>query len=130
MTDLTIDQEAQLFLEATAQALTGVRDGECLYCYVARMLDDYGCDCTLRWAGHYRDLRAPRATALEQRLGSMGGYCDCEIFLNGMCLAQSLTRYDPETREPVEPDVLPACRGVRGGSTRSCGVWERQRRWH
>ncbi|MDX6357453.1 MAG: hypothetical protein QOH37_507 [Nocardioidaceae bacterium] len=46
---------------------------ECLYCYVARMLDEHGRDCTLRWAGHYRDLRAPRATTLERRLGSMGG---------------------------------------------------------
>jgi hypothetical protein len=50
MADLTIDQEAQLFLETTARELTGVRDGECLYCYVARMLNEHGCDCTLRWA--------------------------------------------------------------------------------
>jgi len=30
-----------------------------------------------------RDVTAPRATALEQRLGDLGGFCDCEIFLNG-----------------------------------------------
>jgi hypothetical protein len=129
MTDLTIDEEAQLFLELTAQELTGVREDECLYCYVARMLDEHGCDCTLRWASHYRDQRAPRATALEQRLGSMGGFCDCEIFLNAMTMAESLCTYDEETHERVTPRE-PSCRGVRRGSTKSCGVWERRRRWY
>ena len=29
-----------------------------------------------------RLMNRPRATALEHRLGRMGGYCDCEIFMN------------------------------------------------
>src|SRR4051794_3145528 len=37
---------------------------ECLGCYVWRMLDEYGCNATLRWACRWRDARAPRATAL------------------------------------------------------------------
>lgn len=128
MTDLTIDQEAQLYLELTAEALTGVHDGECLYCYVARMLAEHGCDTSLRWVRRYRDQRVPRATALEGRMESMGGFCDCEIFLNGMALARSLCRYDEQTDEWVGPQERPRCRGVRRGSAKSCGVWERQRR--
>ena len=67
-------------LRELAVSLTDVRDGECLLCYVYRMLE-LGCS-GLRWAGRYRDIRAPRATGLERRLGTMGGFCDCEIFMN------------------------------------------------
>jgi hypothetical protein len=33
---------------------------------------------TLRFARDCRDLSASRGTALEGRLASMGGFCDCE----------------------------------------------------
>jgi hypothetical protein len=90
------------------------------------MLEEHGCNNELRWATRYRDLRAPRATALRDRLFRMGGFCDCEIFLNGMMLADeprpacvqvpsayaplSLPgdgdeeRYDATLDEPVDPD--------------------------
>jgi hypothetical protein len=61
--------------------LTEPRAHECLFCYVYRMVDLDGCR-GLAWACRYRDLKAPRATRLERRLGAAGGYCDCEIFLN------------------------------------------------
>ena len=128
MNELTIDQEAEGFVRRTAAALTQPVEGECLLCFVARMLDEIGCDTTLRFATHYRDLRAPRATALEVRLGRMGGYCDCEIFLNGMTLADRLLAYD-EAGEPLPWDGLPACVGVRRGSTKGCANWVRQRRY-
>ena len=76
---LVTDTERELRILSTA--LTEPHEGECLLCYVHRMLE-YGCT-GLRWAVRYRDMRAPRATALERRLGEKGGYCDCEIFLNG-----------------------------------------------
>jgi hypothetical protein len=125
MPDLSIDEEAARLVTATAEQLTGVRDGECLYCYVARMIDDYGCDHALRFARRYRDQRAPSATGLEDVLESMGGFCDCEIFLNGVTLAGAPSPSDEETdEESLLPEVLPECRGVERGSTRSCGVWE------
>ena len=120
-----------------AAELTRVRVGECLCCYVARQLEQFHCDCTLRHALRYRDSAAPRATALKDRLGRVGGFCDCEIFLNG---------YEPHPRlwtreheldddgvavvvaaEP--PDQLPPCAGVRRGSVSPCSNWVRQRRW-
>ncbi|MEZ5127877.1 MAG: DUF2695 domain-containing protein [Micropruina glycogenica] len=61
---------------------------ECVLCYVYRMIGEFGCDCRLRFATHYRDVRAV-PTGLERRLGQTGGYCDCEIFLNGYELARS-----------------------------------------
>ena len=76
---LVTDTERELRILSTA--LTEPHERECLLCYVHRMLE-YGCT-GLRWAVRYRDLRAPRATAMERRLGEKGGYCDCEIFLNG-----------------------------------------------
>jgi hypothetical protein len=129
MDELTIDEEAELLLATAAEQLTGVRGQECLFCYVARMLDEHGCDTTLRFVSNYREQRAPRATALERRMGAMGGYCDCELFLNGMTLDHSLRTYDEESDEWLSPEVLPSCRGVRRGSTQSCGVWVRRRRW-
>jgi Protein of unknown function (DUF2695) len=140
MTDLTIDEQAAALLAAASRELTGVRKGECLYCYVARMLVEHGCDTSLRWAKNYRDQQAPRATALESRLGVMGGYCDCEIFLNAMTLSPAVGGPDPEEDDEEDegedeedvallPEHRPSCRGVRAGSTTSCGIWVRQQRW-
>lgn len=98
---------------------------ECLACYVWRVLGDQGCNATLRWARRWRDARAPRATALEQRLARQGGCCDCQLFLN--VWATSGSAVDPDTmvldyRPPGE-----VCRGVRHGSSRPCAHWRVRR---
>ena len=119
--------ETERELRILSTALTDPHDGECLLCYVHRMLE-YGCT-GLRWAVRYRDLRAPRATALERRLGRRGGYCDCEIFLNGYEPAPGAV--DPvagvlRRREVAGPaPCLPwcTCRVDKG-----CTLWVRQRR--
>ena len=129
---LVTDTEREL--RALSSALTEPHDGECLLCYVHRMLE-FGCT-GLRWAVRYRDLKAPRVTGLERRLGAMGGYCDCEIFLNGYEPAQELwtpsREYDEDGVTYVDdaewPEQLPACRGARAGSTKGCTLWVRRRR--
>ena len=129
---LVTDTEGEL--RDVSSALTDPRERECLLCYVYRMLE-YGCT-GLRWALRYRDLRAPRATALERRLGRRGGYCDCEIFLNGYEPAHELWIPSREADEDGDtylddlkwPKQLPACRGARAGSTKGCALWVRQRR--
>jgi len=142
-------QDAERVLADASLALLGPEPGECLLCYVHRMLVEFGCDCRLRFAAHYRDVRAPRATGLERRLGNTGGFCDCEIFLNGydlrseywvpdIALRQSaLDQYelyqdelDGEElaeEEQTWPMPLPHCAGVRAGSTQPCSLW--YRRW-
>lgn len=146
MTSLpTIVDEAESFLRDQVAELTQVRDGECLCCYVARLLDDSPCDGSLRHAVRYRDMVAPRATALRDRLGQVGGFCDCEIFLNGYELPGSgrddAVDPDYERDDDVDivallapdtesiPEPLPACQGVRRGSVKPCGNWIRIRRW-
>lgn len=111
-------EEADRELPTVADALRTPLPGECLLCYVWRMLDDFGCNATLRWARRWRETRAPRATALEHRLGRRGGFCDCQIFLNGWELVRSA--------EVVAECSLrddPGCRGVRPGSTQPCVHW-------
>lgn len=129
---LVTDTESEL--RALSSALTDPHEGECLLCYVHRMLP-LGCT-GLRWATRYRDLRASRATALERRLGEKGGFCDCEILLNAFEPAPELwtpdheVDADGETRhvESDWPEQMPPCRGVRAGSTQGCTLWVRQRR--
>jgi len=107
--------------------ITQPKPAECLHCYVYRMLE-FGCS-GLRWARRYRDLKAPRATALDRRLMSKGAGCDCEIFMNGWSLRREYRLYDPESEEYEYPDELPACRGVRVGSIQPCGLWTTHSRW-
>jgi len=125
MDDVAIDEYAERLVRSMARALTHPRGRECLVCYVLRMLNEFGCDTTLRFASGYRDLRAPRATALERRLAGMGGFCDCEVLLNAMRPAPQLRRYDAEGAG-VEVE-LPECPGVRRGSTQGCAHWVRRR---
>jgi len=133
MSNLTIE-DTESYLRQLAAELTDPREGECLLCYVYRMLE-HGCR-GLRWASRYRDQRAPRATALERRLGQVGGFCDCEIFVNGYDLRR---QYLGEPggyavingvlcRERPYPNPMPSCLGVGRGSTRPCGLWTRRPR--
>lgn len=110
-------------LAALSRSMTAPHKDECLFCYAYRMLAGHGCDNTLRWAKHWRDLRAPRAKALERQLGSRGGYCDCEIFMNGWTASPAITRTDPETEDEIWPDPMPSCLGVRPRSTQPCALW-------
>lgn len=132
MTDSTAVREAEGVLLDATRRIAMPKEGECLCCFVIRMIDQHGCDTTLRWSQRFRDLRAPRATALESRLSRMGGFCDCEIFMNGVSLAPHLqvvgrNEYD-EIVDVRWPAPLPECAAVRRGSTRWCSNWERQTR--
>jgi hypothetical protein len=119
---IVVELESQLRRRSTLLTMPGL--GECLACYVMRMLD-YGCH-GLGWAKRYRDQAAPLATAIERNLEAMGAYCDCEIFGNA---------YEPNAREfaldehgDVVEQPMPACRRVRSGSVQPCGLWIRMGR--
>jgi len=130
-----------------SELLTTPGSGECLLCYVYRVSSSSGCDGTLRWAQGWRDLRAPKAKALESQLAAAGGYCDCEIFMNGWTLSAAITGTDPETgpnaadeedeededeedvdEDVIWPDQLPSCNGVPPRSTRPCSMWSPRQR--
>lgn len=133
-----IISEAEDLVRQLATDLTRVRESECLCCYVARQLDEFGCDGTLRHALRFRDALAPRASALEKRLGRVGGYCDCEVFLNGYTPHHRFwtPQHEVEEEDGVTvivdaqpPEPLPPCAGVRRGAVEPCSNWERLRRW-
>jgi hypothetical protein len=115
-------------LTILARQLTTPRSTECVFCYVDRMLEEFGCDNTLRWAVQWRGMRAPRATALEARLAQRGGYCDCEIFLNGWTPSAGAVGYDEESDEWRWREPRPPCQGARRGSSQPCVLWIPQRR--
>lgn len=102
---------AESYVADVQSTLTAPRDRECLVCFLLRMVAEFGCDGTHRWTERWRDLCAPRATALVRRLASSGGQCcDCEVLINVY----------PD-RVPEDMDARPACAGVsRRGSTRPC----------
>jgi hypothetical protein len=95
--------------------------GECVVCFIERMVTTYGCSNQLTFARLWRSRAAPRATALERRLGAKGGYCDCEVLMNAYVrrddFARELARQEPSGREP------PPCRGVGRGSAQPCSLW-------
>src|SRR3954447_4177017 len=103
----TVADEAERYLQILADPRSEPGAHECLACFVARMIDEFGCDTTLRWAQRFRDVRSPTASGLERRLGEVGGFCDCEIFLNGYRMARRLMVRDLRTDELLPPDELP-----------------------
>ncbi|GAA1939812.1 DUF2695 domain-containing protein [Nocardioides hwasunensis] len=134
----SIDTEVESWLQGLATDLTDPRPGECLRCFVHRMLAEFGCRTTLRFATRYRDGCAPRALGLECRLGDRGGFCDCEIFVNGwevdrrLWAPEVVVEHDGRTEvveEADPPASLPACGGARRGSTQPCALWRVRRRW-
>jgi hypothetical protein len=136
----SIADEAETFIRERAAELTGPHDNECLCCYVARMLDQFPCDGSHRHAVRFRDLKAPRATALVDRLGRVGACCcDCELFLNGYLprtWSPNRAAFDDELDDADDLaeddgwtiDSLPPCAGVRRGSVRPCANWVRMYR--
>ena len=128
MSETSVADEAERYLKILTDPDSEPGEQECLACYVARMLTAHGCDTTLRWAQRFRDVRVPAATGLERRLGSVGGFCDCEIFMNGYGLVRELLVRDIDTDELEPPALPPLCAGVRRTSAKPCINWERRRR--
>lgn len=118
--DRDVGRSAEDYVAALQETITGPHDRECLACYVSRMLNEHGCDNTLRWSERWQHSCASRATTLADRLARRGGYCDCEVLLNVY----------PE-RLLDDGEEVPVCRGVsRRGSTKPCPLpTRRQCHW-
>ena len=119
--------ELETSLRGLSRELTTPKAGECLVCYVLRMLEQFGCR-GLTWATRFRDLQALRATALQARLAQRGAFCDCEILLNAYEMHPSFFSYDQLADEYVAPDTRPSCGQVRRGSVQPCRIWQRPSR--
>ncbi|MEP9363811.1 DUF2695 domain-containing protein [Nocardioides sp. CN2-186] len=123
MSGTTVAEEAEHYLWAVAEREPQER--ECLVCFVARTVEELGCDSTLLWATRFRDLRSPTATALERRYRAMAVRCDCLIPQKAHQLVRELLVRDLHTDELERPAQLPPCAGVRRTNVRPCANWER-----
>ena len=128
MSERSVADEAELYLKMLADP--GCEPGmyECLVCFVSRRVESVGCDGSRRWARWFRDVKSPSATALEERLGLIGVYCDCDLTKNGYRMDRQLLVRDLMTDELHVPDEMPDCAGVRRTSTKPCANWERRPR--
>jgi hypothetical protein len=120
--DIRTPDEIEAHLASLAPTLSEPRPRECVLCYVDRILAAFGCDTTLRWARRWRDRCRPRSTGLERRLEARGGFCHCEIFMNGWTLRDDLWAQHEEG-EWVPPEERPACAGIASRSSQPCALW-------
>jgi hypothetical protein len=126
MSETSVAAEAERYLQAVVEAEP--QEAECLVCFVARMVEEHGCDTTYLWARRFRDLRSPTATGLEKRYWQRLATCDCLIVHEAHRLVRDLMVRDVDTDELEPPARLPFCAGVRRTSTQACLNWERVRR--
>lgn len=111
-------------LRGLAQAITAPRPGECLPCYLLRVVGD-GC------RGHtatdyWRRTNAPQAIRLRRMLADLGACCcECQVFAWVYDVRPVFADLFTEAaqRGDLEP---PGCRGVRPGSVQPCFYWERK----
>lgn len=99
------------------------RSGECVTCFVRRMVAARGCAGALSWVERWRLARVRRATALVDRLRRRGAACDCAVVRRLWTLSAALWVPDPLTGELTEPAEVPDCPGVRPNSTQPCEHW-------
>ena len=123
MSETSVAAEAEHYLAAVMEREPQVR--ECLVCFVARMVEEFGCDSSLLWTRRFRDLRSPAATAVERRYGEQLVICDCLVLHKAHRPTRELMVRDVHTDELDRPDRMPPCSGVRRTSTRACANWER-----
>ncbi len=108
--DIADAVEAELV--ALSLALTEPDDRECLRCFLLRMISEFGCTGTHRWAIRWRDVRAPLASGLLGRLAELGGGCDCEVLLNVFPQYPRTARRLPCAGQPQSGSAVPCDLGM------------------
>ena len=93
----SIADEADDYLRTVAAEPEDPRRGECLRCYVRRMVSRRGCDGRHRWVGRWQREKPEPTPGLRSRLERRGGYCDCEVVLN------VFQDYIPRPTDPIPP---------------------------
>lgn len=69
-------------LDSAAPA--GPQGGECLPCFLRRVIDDRGCEglCLTHEWQRFQRRRGVRTSGLTAYLKRNGGFCDCEVLMN------------------------------------------------
>jgi hypothetical protein len=103
-----IVEEAEATVQRLSRQLTEPGERECLRCFLLRMINEFGCDSTHRWALRWQAEQAPRARGLVRRLEQLGGSCDCQVF------------YTIFPDYPPVPALLPCAGMPQAGSAAPC----------
>lgn len=75
--------DAELAVRELSETLTAVAPGECLYCYLLRMLDAFGCAGDHRLTERWRAAQPRQMPWLRRWVQAGGGLCcDCEVVMN------------------------------------------------
>jgi hypothetical protein len=80
---MTIADDAEKALTMHSAELTAPQPAECLYHYLGRMLQEFGCRghrFTITWAQAPRTIRGRPVLEFVQAHG--GCCCDCEVLMN------------------------------------------------
>jgi hypothetical protein len=83
--DTTVADEAEKYLRQLDAMTRDPQSGECLRCFVDRMVAAHGCDTSRRFTTRW--LKAAGTADRDQVLRwfeSRGGYCDCEVIMNAL----------------------------------------------
>ena len=87
------DARADAAPDPLAPETTAVEPGECLSCYLERMLDRYGCRGHL-FTHHWIDAQPQQQPRLMRWLQDSGGLCcDCEVLMNVLDRGRTNRRY-------------------------------------
>ena len=79
---MSIADEAEQYLRAVTSRPEPPRDGECLRCYLRRMLPAHGCDGKHRLVKVWQRHRTEVGPGLLRWLDERDGFCDCEVVMN------------------------------------------------
>lgn len=91
---------AERLVGEAAGRLTSPDGEDCLACYLERMVEQHGCDGTLRWTEHWQAGRPGRVEDLRAWVQARGGYCDCEVLTNALGPDPLVDDDDPDDDDP------------------------------
>ena len=119
-TGMSLGDEAEQYLRSLAAESATPHAGECLRCYVRRMVSRRGCDNGMRWVRRWQGATARAHPGLIRQLERQGGYCDARS-----CSTSSATsprrrrRFQPARAKGTAARAVTASRYGRHGQAQS-----------
>lgn len=82
---MTTSFDPEEYVGELAQRWTGPEPAECLYCYLCRILDGFGCHGAHEWTLRWCDAQPFETSWVLGWVKREGGCCcDCEVVMNAL----------------------------------------------